>query len=68
MAVDANKNNFLVDGFPRNKDNLDGWNSEMGDKSNVRFVLFFDCDEQVRLPASSESASSVLSHSVVRLT
>ena len=62
MAVDANNNNFLVDGFPRNKDNLDGWNSEMGDKSNVRFVLFFDCDEQVRLPAFS-----LLSYSFVRL-
>ncbi|KAI0232999.1 UMP-CMP kinase [Lamellibrachia satsuma] len=47
MAKDAEKSNFLVDGFPRNQDNLDGWNSEMGDKSNVRFVLFFDCDEQV---------------------
>ena len=62
MAKDAEKNNFLVDGFPRNQDNLDGWNSEMGDKSNVRFVLFFDCDEQVCL-----TASWVLSYLVARL-
>ena len=47
MARDESKNNFLIDGFPRNKDNLDGWTTEMGDKTNVRFVLFFDCDEQV---------------------
>lgn len=30
---------FLVDGFPRNKNNLDGWQKEMGNKTNVRFVL-----------------------------
>ena len=52
MATDESKNNFLIDGFPRNKDNLDGWTTEMGDKTNVRFVLFFDCDEQVHLSIS----------------
>jgi len=41
------KNNFLIDGFPRNQNNMDGWNSAMGDKSNLRFVLFFDCSEEV---------------------
>jgi len=45
MAADSTKHSFLIDGFPRNKDNLDGWNREMGDKSNLQFVLFFDCDE-----------------------
>lgn len=44
MAKDSNRFNFLIDGFPRNKDNLDGWNTTMGDKSNLQFVLFFDCD------------------------
>jgi len=34
---------FLIDGFPRNKDNLDGWNAAMGEKSDVRFVLFLNC-------------------------
>ena len=47
MAGNPEKNNFLIDGFPRNKDNLDGWNKAMGDKSNLKFVLFFDCSEQV---------------------
>jgi len=23
---------FLIDGFPRNEDNLSGWSKEMGDK------------------------------------
>lgn len=38
-------NSFLIDGFPRNKDNLDGWIEEMGDCTNLQRVLFFDCDE-----------------------
>ena len=47
MDKDANKNNLLIDGFPRNLDNREGWDKEMGDKSNVKFVLFFDCSEEV---------------------
>ena len=38
---------FLVDGFPRNKDNLDGWRREMATKTNVAFVLFIKCDPDV---------------------
>ncbi|TRY66972.1 hypothetical protein TCAL_04377 [Tigriopus californicus] len=38
--------NFLIDGFPRNQDNLEGWNKTMKDKVNVKFVLFFNCDEE----------------------
>ena len=38
-------NKFLVDGFPRNKNNLDGWNQEMAEKANVQFILFIDCSE-----------------------
>ncbi|BFZ16526.1 hypothetical protein BsWGS_19565 [Bradybaena similaris] len=41
------KNNFLIDGFPRNRDNLDGWNAEMNGVAEVRRVLFFDCPDQV---------------------
>ena len=36
---------FLVDGFPRNFDNVDGWAAEMGASAAVDGVLFFDCDE-----------------------
>uniref|UniRef100_A0A0G4I749 UMP-CMP kinase n=1 Tax=Chromera velia CCMP2878 TaxID=1169474 RepID=A0A0G4I749_9ALVE len=38
---------FLIDGFPRNKDNLDGWASLMGDICDDKFCLFFDCAEDV---------------------
>ena len=40
---------FLIDGFPRNEDNLDGWEREMTeDRCEVKFVLFFECPEEVR--------------------
>lgn len=44
---DSNKNNFLIDGFPRNKDNLDGWNKKMAEKVNLQFVLVLQCEEEV---------------------
>ncbi|ELU03710.1 hypothetical protein CAPTEDRAFT_18710 [Capitella teleta] len=43
----SDRYDFLIDGFPRNKDNLDGWNRQMGGKANLQFVLFFDCSEEV---------------------
>ena len=45
-----NKNSvkkFLIDGFPRNDNNLQGWNKEMDGKVDVKCVLFFDCTEDV---------------------
>ena len=38
---------FVVDGFPRNKDNLNGWNNQMEGKADVKFVLFIDCPDDV---------------------
>ncbi|XP_065175837.1 UMP-CMP kinase-like [Sycon ciliatum] len=38
---------FLVDGFPRNEDNLKGWEDHMGEKANVNFCLFFECPEDL---------------------
>ena len=46
-ARDAAATRFLIDGFPRNQDNLEGWEREMGDKVNMTAVLFFDCSEAV---------------------
>ncbi|EDQ85619.1 uncharacterized protein MONBRDRAFT_29132 [Monosiga brevicollis MX1] len=46
MQEDPNSK-FLIDGFPRNKDNLDGWNEVMADKVDARFVLFLDCPAEV---------------------
>ncbi|XP_050311047.1 UMP-CMP kinase [Anthonomus grandis grandis] len=45
--AESGKENFLVDGFPRNQNNLDGWNKVMSDKVNLLFVLFFDCPLEV---------------------
>eukprot|EP01006_Ploeotia_vitrea_P032662 TRINITY_DN64856_c1_g1_i3.p1 TRINITY_DN64856_c1_g1~~TRINITY_DN64856_c1_g1_i3.p1 ORF type:complete len:290 (+),score=141.40 TRINITY_DN64856_c1_g1_i3:78-947(+) len=41
------KHRFLVDGFPRNEDNLRGWKRVMGTSVDVPFLLFFDCPEDV---------------------
>jgi UMP-CMP kinase len=30
---------FLIDGFPRNQDNLEGWQREMSSKTKVQLVL-----------------------------
>lgn len=51
QAIDENmaKGNyyFLVDGFPRNHNNLEGWEKLMSEHSNLSFCLFFDCPEEV---------------------
>lgn len=47
MENDSSKSNFLIDGFPRNTDNLDGWNKAMAGKHELKFVLFFNCSEDV---------------------
>ncbi len=43
--VKHNWNRYLIDGFPRNWDNLEGWNKEMSDLCEVESVLFIECDE-----------------------
>ncbi|KAK6172018.1 hypothetical protein SNE40_018420 [Patella caerulea] len=40
---ESGKKHFLIDGFPRNKDNLDGWNNTMQGIAEVERVIFFDC-------------------------
>ncbi|KAL7387652.1 hypothetical protein ABVT39_026709 [Epinephelus coioides] len=47
MQKDEKKFRFLIDGFPRNEDNLEGWNKVMDGKADVKFVLFFDCSNEV---------------------
>ena len=46
----SSSNKFLIDGFPRNKDNLDGWEQAMDGKVDIKFVLFFDCPREVSGP------------------
>ena len=36
---------YLIDGFPRNADNVKGWNEVMGDRTILGAVLWFDADE-----------------------
>ena len=42
---DSGKSTFLIDGFPRNKENRDAWERTAG--YDCDFVLFFDCPEDV---------------------
>jgi UMP-CMP kinase len=37
---------FLVDGFPRNQENLDGWNAIVGNSVKIQFMLNLDCSQQ----------------------
>lgn len=45
--VAKGKTVFLVDGFPRDAENVRGWEDVMGNFCEVAFVLFFDCPEAV---------------------
>eukprot|EP00434_Breviolum_minutum_P040131 symbB.v1.2.035655.t1/scaffold4856.1/size33858/2 len=38
---------FLVDGFPRSFENMEGWERVLGGKVDVKFALFFNCSETV---------------------
>jgi UMP-CMP kinase len=38
---------FLIDGFPRNADNLAGWERVVGKQAQVLGCLYFDCPEAV---------------------
>jgi len=41
----AGKTDFLIDGFPRNLDNVTGWERVIGDGADVLGVLFFEATE-----------------------
>uniref|UniRef100_A0A0G2JSJ2 Cytidine/uridine monophosphate kinase 1 n=1 Tax=Rattus norvegicus TaxID=10116 RepID=A0A0G2JSJ2_RAT len=58
MAANAQKNKFLIDGFPRNQDNLQGWNKTMDGKADVSFVLFFDCNNEICIDRCLERGKS----------
>lgn len=58
MQEDEKKFRFLIDGFPRNEDNLTGWNKVMDGKADVKFVLFFDCGNEVCINRCLERGKS----------
>ena len=49
---------FLIDGFPRNQDNYDGWQRVMGDLVEVPFVLFMDADEDTMVSRIMERSKT----------
>lgn len=60
-AIDTNKaksKKFLIDGFPRGQENLDGWKSIIGDSVDVPFVLFFDANEDTMVARILERAKT----------
>ncbi|KAK6103943.1 UMP-CMP kinase 1 [Brugia pahangi] len=38
---------FLIDGFPRNQDNVEGWEHAMLSKAKVLFVLYLHCPDDI---------------------
>ena len=40
---------FLIDGFPRNEDNVNGWDGLMHDITEVPFTVFFDADDDTMI-------------------
>ena len=62
-AVSANPHSkLLIDGFPRNIENLTGWVSFMGEKIRDESVLVFDCPEEVcmkRIMGRTQNANRI---------
>jgi UMP-CMP kinase len=46
MAAQVGKTCFLIDGYPRNLDNVTGWEENVGDQAKVCGVLFYDATEE----------------------
>ena len=44
----SENHSFLIDGFPRNQDNLQGWTKQMGDKVVIVYTVPVRCDHQVQ--------------------
>lgn len=51
-------NKFLVDGFPRDIDNLKCWETQMADVAYVKFLLFLDCPQEIMLGRLLERGKS----------
>ncbi|VDP13063.1 unnamed protein product [Soboliphyme baturini] len=46
MKASSPTSSFLIDGFPRNENNLEGWRKEMDNKTKLIVVLFLECSEE----------------------
>jgi len=40
---------YLIDGFPRNLDNYQGWNEVIGDKADLKGIIFITCTEETMM-------------------
>jgi UMP-CMP kinase len=40
---------YLIDGFPRNEENIDGWNRVMNNEANVAGVLYLECSKDTMI-------------------
>lgn len=58
MSRSTDKNKFLIDGFPRNEDNLTGWIREVGDQVDLGCVLHFVVDEKAMTERILKRANS----------
>ncbi len=64
-AMEANgwaKRHFLIDGFPRNQDNVDGWNQVVGESANVVGIIYIKCSEETmtnRIMKRSETSGRI---------
>ena len=48
LGIVASKNKkILLDGFPRNKENIDEWNKQMKDVADVVAVVYFEVPDEV---------------------
>ena len=49
---------YLIDGFPRSTDNVEGWNEVMGERTVLGAVLWFDADEATMTDRIMKRSSS----------
>ena len=46
---ESSNTRFLIDGYPRNMENLDCWNSIVAPHCDLQFLLYLECPEEVML-------------------
>lgn len=59
---ESGQSKFLIDGFPRNLNNVTGWEKVVGDSVTLAFVLVLECSEavmQARLLTRGETSGRI---------
>jgi hypothetical protein len=44
---ETNSQRFLIDGFPRSQDNMEGWERDMNDSAIVDSVILLECPDEI---------------------